>query len=137
MKYAGKGKAILALVLIAIILLALGCGGNSASAAAEDFVRAVADKDCQKIVDLIADDSKAFFEQEGQDAVAGCEASIGAEFADQEIVIKSFEVTGESDDGDTHSVDFKMESTVNGEDQSTEDTVKLVKQNGSWKVTLF
>jgi hypothetical protein len=137
MRFSSKAKIVIALVVLSVLLLVIGCGSSSSpSTVAEDFVRAVADQDCSRIVPLLSDESKALFEQEGQDAEAGCEAAIGGDTVGQDIVINNLEITNETEDGDSAQVDIKMSYSVGDEEQTTEDNVKLVKQNGDWKVAV-
>lgn len=129
--------AMAAVLVLMLVGMVSGCGESGPAAATEDFVNAVADGDCEKIIDLLSKDNVALFEEMGEDAVKGCEMSMGEDFGDSDIKIKKFEVIEETEEGNTASVEFKMTSEVDGEEQTDEETINLVKEDGEWKVVIF
>ena len=138
-----KGKYRIMLVvaglLLALALPVLGCGGDSPSVVAERFVTASADLDCDTLVELMSNDSVQLFGEDRGQAVEACKEQLAAlgEGAPN-LEVTSFEVTEENIDGDTATVDFKASAKIEGEEteQTQEDTVNLVKEDGKWKVSV-
>lgn len=122
------------------LLAAAGCGSdeNSPSAAVEQFIYAQADKDCDRLVSLLDTSSKDTLSKaigpQG-DPVAGCQQTMSAQT--QEIEITDFNVIEENINGDTATVKFSIEGSVNGQTMNEEDTANMIKENGEWKVQLF
>lgn len=139
-------KRISILVLCAVFLsgvaalTAAGCGSdeNSPSAVVEQFIYAQANKDCDKLVSLLDSSSKDTLSKamgpQG-DPVAGCQQTMSAQT--QEIEITDFNVSEENVNGDTATVKFSIDGSVNGQAMSEEDTANMIKENGEWKVKLF
>lgn len=135
-------KKLLAVVIPALLLLgivAAGCGTeDSPSAVLEEFTYAQADQDCEKIINLLSEESKSLFSMtdEGDvDPVEGCNQML--QVHPQEIEVSNFETIEENIDGDTAVVTFKVTGKVDGEDVDQEETINVVKENGEWKVSLL
>jgi ketosteroid isomerase-like protein len=139
-----KGKTIIAvaasLLLLLLGLAMTGCGDEGPSRAAEDFVRASAELDCENLVGLLANDSIQLFGEDRDKAVEACNQELEA-MGDQapKLELTSFEITEENVDGDTADVKFKASAKIEGqeEEQTEEDTVHLVKEDGQWKVSVM
>lgn len=135
-------KKLLAMVIPAVLFLGiivLGCGTEeSPSAVLEEFSYAQANNDCEKIIDLLNDESKNLFSMTNEgdvDPVEGCQQMF--QVHPQEIEITSFETIEENIDGDTAVVKFKITGKVDGEDVDEEETINMTKEDGQWKVSLL
>jgi hypothetical protein len=130
----------LALILTApLAIFAAGCGdGDGPATALEDFTYAQAAKDCDRLVPLLDAQSKEILGKAigpNGDPVEGCRQTMEAQT--QTIEITDFNIIEENIDGDSATVKFSINGTVDGQETSEENTVDLVRENGEWKVRLF
>lgn len=134
-------KRLLAVVALVVLLLgvsAAGCGGDSPSSVLEEFTYAQADNDCEKIIDLLTEESRGLFSMATgteTDPVEACKQTLAA--SPQEVEITNFETIEENIDGDRAEVKFSISGNVGGEELTQEETITMVKEDGGWKVSLL
>jgi hypothetical protein len=124
------GAAVLVLVVVVLLVVVLGGGGGGPKGTAEDYFKAIQDRDCG-FIDMVSEDNR-----EGLDK-GDCEDDEDAFFGgDEETCADSdIEVTNEEEDGDKATVDYEV--TGGGDDCEDKGTIKLVKEDGDWKIASF
>ncbi len=133
-----KRLLVVTAILVLLVVPALGCGGESPSAALEEFTYAQADNDCEKIINLLTEESKGLFSMATgteMDPVEACRQTLEAN--PQEVEITKFETIEENIDGDTAEVKFSISGKVGGEELTQEETITMIKEDGVWKVSLL
>lgn len=137
--------AVALLIILPLLLAAAGCGaGESPSEVAEQALRAIAAKDCDRILDLTATDKiDQVYEGDRDKALEDCRASMDQTnniegVGDVSFEITEFEVLEEQIDGDNATVKYRavVRTTAEGidEEQTDEDQIELTKEGSSWKV---
>lgn len=119
-----------------MILLALGCGSGAttdAGKAAEDWMDATKDKDCEKAIGFMDLDVPELeeFGITKEAMIEQCEADMG-DGDDLEVV--SYKVTEEEVDGDTAEVTVEATIKENGEESTDTQTFSMIKKDGDWKI---
>jgi hypothetical protein len=124
----GKFKAVIAVtVLLFASLVAFGCGDSGPKGSVESFINAFKDKNCEKAVDYIDLEGAG---TNKEDMVKSCQASVGA----GEIV--SYKILEENINGDKATVKVETTTKIGDKEETTTDTIDVVKKNGEWKVSL-
>lgn len=135
----GKAAGCVIAVLLAALLVAgaTGCGSSGPADTVEDFLQAALDKDCRKMVELSS--TRSLGEQTRDEAIQDCESSeelssILAVF--EGIELESFEAIEEDIRGEDATVKARMTFRIADNEETTEETFKLVQETGEWKVDL-
>ncbi len=115
--------ALVIVIVLAVVLILTNSGGASAKDTAEDFIAAAKARDCDKALSLISDDLK-----KREDA--NCDENADSVVPPQDTDITFGEVTVQSETDSTATA--KVDATVG--EQTLPLTIKLVKQDGDWKV---
>lgn len=133
-----KRKYLLSLLLI-VLVVASGCGDAGPAAAAEDFIKAALDEDCSAMLELSSTESIG--SQSREEAIRECEES--GELSQifgllDDIELKGFETIEEDINvsGDEATVRARMTMKAGDQEESLEQTFRLVLEDGEWKVDL-
>lgn len=140
MKFSGIMKIVLAISVVALAMFfAFGCGEDGPEDVVKSFLEAGKDKDCEAMVDLMdLSIDEAMAEELGIDTADFKDQMIEACKADAETggEIVDYEIGEATIDGDTAEVEASVTTEIDGEESTEEDTLKLIKVDGDWKITL-
>ncbi len=141
-----KKIALLMSVLMVLVLI-MGCAqpgqqkpadGNQVNNQADDpsktfeaFIKAIKDKDLQAAWDLMSEESKSAFKENGQPSFEKFKQEIGKELDNPE---KMEEITSAVPISVKTVAEVKIKSKRGNEER--EDSVKMIKEDGKWKVDL-
>lgn len=120
--------AVLALAAF-MALFAAGCGDDSPGDVVKEALEKTSDRDFGDVYDLFSRDS-SLRKQSKDEYVADAEKDMP-----EEASIEDIEILEEKIDGDKATVKFKATFKTPGEpDDTDENTAKLVKEDGEWKI---
>lgn len=133
-----KRKYLLSLLLI-VLVVASGCGDAGPADAAEDFIKAALDEDCAAMLELSS--SQSIGGQTREDAIRECEES--GELSQifgllDDIELDGFETLEEDINvsGDEATVRARLIMKSGDQEESIEQSFRLVLEDGEWKVDL-
>jgi hypothetical protein len=123
------GGAVAVLIVLVILFVVVLGGGGGPKGTVEDYFSAIQDQDCD-FIDLLSEDNQEFADKDA------CEDDSDTYFDAEETCSDSdIEVTNEKEDGDKATVDYEVKG--GGEDCEEKGSIKLVKEDGDWKIDSF
>ena len=123
------GGAVAVLIVLVILFVVVLGGGGGPKGTVEDYFSAIQDQDCD-FIDHLSEDNRELLDKDE------CEDDKDAFFSGEDTCEDSdIEITDEKEDGDKATVEYEV--TGGGEDCEEKGSIKLVKEDGDWKVDSF
>jgi len=120
-----------------VLFLAISCGGggNSPGKTAEKAMVTAADADAEGLVKLVYIEEGEEISDEDIEQLQMM-LDYGQKEIEKKEGLKKIEIITEeiAEDGNEAEVKMKM---INGDESEDEETIKLIKQDGKWKVKMF
>lgn len=101
---------------------------NTPAGTVETYVNAISEKDCERMFDFMSERSVP----SGSSAEASCSMFMDV----LNFEVSDFELLEEEIDGDTATVTFQAEMKLGGQSMPDQDTLSLIREDGSWKVDI-